>query len=166
MISFLKILGIKERDFIIALKVGAILDKSFLKYPPKLLPNAFNILKSLSKEYKLCLTSNTGITSPETYLKYLESLKIKNFFDKIYFSNQLEVAKPSIEMFNLILKDFNVEPQKVIHIGDNVFTDMFGAKKAGLKSILINKRKSVTYGFKIIPDNTIADISELSRLKI
>ena len=124
-------------------------------------PKTLELLKSLSKEYKLCLTSNTGITSPETYYKYLEIIGIKKLFDKIYLSNEIEIAKPSINIFKLILEDFNLNPENIIHIGDNIFTDIFGAKKAGFSAIYVNKRKGVDNELAFNPDYTVADISEL-----
>ena len=142
-------------------EVGAILDDCFIKYPPQMFPKTLELLKSLSKEYKLCLTSNTGITSAETYYKYLEIIGIKKLFNKIYLSNEIEIAKPSINIYKLILEDFNLTPENIIHIGDNIFTDIFGAKKAGFSAIYVNKRKGVDNELAFNPDYTVADISEL-----
>ena len=158
--KLLEILEIEQNDLIMK-EVGGILDDCFLKYPPKIFPKSIELLKSLSKEHKLCLTSNTGITSPETYYKYLEIIEIKNLFDKIYLSNEIEIAKPSIKIFKLIINDFSLNPENIIHIGDNIFTDIFGAKKAGFKAIYINKRKSVGNDLAFNPDHTVTDISEL-----
>ncbi|MEC9451270.1 MAG: HAD family hydrolase [Chloroflexota bacterium] len=158
--KLLELLNIKQDD-LIKNQIGDILDNCFLKYPPQLFPKSIELLKLLSKEYKLCLTSNTGITSPKTYYKYLEMIGIKNLFDKIYLSNEIKVAKPSIKIFKLILNDFSLNPENIIHIGDNIFTDIFGAKKAGFKAIYVNKRKGVDNDLAFNPDHTVTDISEL-----
>ncbi len=158
--KLLELLNLNQDD-LIKNEIGDILDSCFLRYPPKLFPKSIELLKLLSKEYKLCLTSNTGITSPKTYYKYLEIIGIKNLFDKIYLSNEIKVAKPSVKIFKLIIDDFKLDPDKVVHIGDNIFTDIFGAKKVGFRTIYVNKRKSVNNNLAFKPDNTITDISEL-----
>ena len=75
------------------------LDESFLSSPPQLFKNAKKVLRLLKNNYLICLTSNTGITSPKTYRKYLNNLGIIDIFDKVYLSNELLVAKPSSLVF-------------------------------------------------------------------
>ena len=137
------------------------LDKSFLSSPPKLFKSTKKILKRLKNNYHICLTSNTGITSPETYKIYLNNLGIKDIFDKIYLSNELMVAKPSSLIFRKISNDFKLKANQIVHVGDNLFTDIFGAKKIGMKTVYINKRKSVTNNLNFSSDYTVRDISEL-----
>ena len=67
-------------------------------------------------------------------------------------------------MFKFILNDFKLKPHEIVHVGDNLFTDIFGAKKCGIKSIHINKRNSVNDNLQIYPDYTLNDISELKDL--
>ena len=74
------------------------------------------------------------------------------------------IAKPSSLIFKKILDDFRLKPKQVIHVGDNIFTDIFGAQKTGISTLYINKRKSVQNGLKIIPDYTLKDISGLINL--
>jgi len=47
------------------------------------------------------------------------------------------LGKPSVAFFDLALRRLGVSPQEAVMIGDNVETDIKGAKAAGLCSILI-----------------------------
>lgn len=49
----------------------------------------------------------------------------------------INIGKPSKEIFNLVLQEHNVDPQKVLVIGDRIETDILGAKNAGLDSALV-----------------------------
>ena len=116
------------------------LDESFLSSPPQLFKNAKKVLRLLKNNYLICLTSNTGITSPKTYRKYLNNLGIIDIFDKVYLSNELLVAKPSSLVFKKITNDFKFKADQIVHVGDNIFTDIFGAKKISHVKTAINSK--------------------------
>ena len=137
------------------------LDESFLSSPPQLFKNTKKVLKLLKNNYSICLTSNTGITSPKTYRKYLNNIGIIDIFDKVYLSNELFIAKPSSLIFKKIINDFEFKADQIVHAGDNIFTDIFGAKKIGIRTVHINKRKSVHNYLNFTPDYTVRDISGL-----
>ena len=82
----------------------------------------------------------------------------------MYLSNELLVSKPSFSIFKIILDDFKLKPDEIVHIGDNLFTDIFGAKKCGFGTVFINKRNSVNNNLKIYPDYTVKDISKIPDL--
>ena len=162
--ELLNFLDIKIDNKLIEKEILNALDSSFLKHPPSIFSTAIKILNSLKKRYSLCLTSNTGITSPKIYRKYLDEVGIFDKFDKLYLSNELLVSKPSSSIFKIILDDFKLKPYEIVHIGDNLFTDIFGAKKCGFGTVFINKRNSVNNNLKIYPDYTVKDISKIPDL--
>ena len=99
------------------LEVLDALDSSFIEYPPSLFPKTIKVLDSLKNNYSICLTSNTGITSPNYYRRYLNNVGILDKFQKLYLSNELLVAKPSLSIFTprilearlIILEIFSIE---------------------------------------------------------
>ncbi len=159
--EILSFLNIKIDNKSFELEVLDALDSSFIEYPPSLFPKTIKVLDSLKNNYSICLTSNTGITSPNYYRRYLNNVGILDKFQKLYLSNELLVAKPSLSIFKIICDDFKLKPYEIVHIGDNLFTDIFGAKKCGFGAIHINKRNSVNDHINIHPDYTVKDISEL-----
>ena len=51
------------------------------------------------------------------------------------------VGKPALEFFNLALQALNIPRNKVIMIGDDMESDIAGAERAGIKSVLVKTGK-------------------------
>ena len=47
------------------------------------------------------------------------------------------IGKPGAYMFDLALEGIGVDPARVVMIGDRVATDVLGARRAGIKSVLV-----------------------------
>lgn len=74
------------------------------------------------------------------------------------------VGKPSESFFELALRDMDSEPGKTAVIGDDVFTDIEGAKRFGMRGILVKTGKyrgGIVEKFGIEPDKTLDSIAEL-----
>ncbi|WP_440862619.1 HAD family hydrolase [Symbiopectobacterium purcellii] len=67
-----------------------------------------------------------------------EALKKNGFFDydRIYVSSELGKTKSRGSMYEHIIKDLNVSPKDILHIGDNKHSDYIKAKLYGIQSIL------------------------------
>ena len=74
--EILSFLNIKIDNKSFELEVLDALDSSFIEYPPSLFPKTIKVLDSLKNNYSICLTSNTGITSPNYYRRYLNNVGI------------------------------------------------------------------------------------------
>ena len=83
-------------------------------------------LRLFEKEgFKLCVVSNN---------KYE---RVKNFTEKIgveFFVH--EALKPKAHGYNEASKEMNLPMNKIAAIGDQIFTDVWGAKRAGCFAIL------------------------------
>jgi FMN phosphatase YigB (HAD superfamily) len=53
------------------------------------------------------------------------------------FSDEVKLAKPSNQIFEMTLTELGVTPGQSIHIGDHVKNDVVGAKQIGMKTIWI-----------------------------
>jgi HAD superfamily hydrolase (TIGR01458 family) len=74
------------------------------------------------------------------------------------------MGKPSPEFFGLALLDMGVRPQEATMIGDDILTDVGGAKKAGMKGILVKTgkyREDAVRGSGIVPDLVLDSIAGL-----
>lgn len=74
------------------------------------------------------------------------------------------MGKPSKTFFDLALQDMRLRPAEVAMIGDDIFTDIGGAKQAGMTGILVRTGKfqndhPQTSG--IVPDRIIDSIADL-----
>jgi len=74
------------------------------------------------------------------------------------------VGKPSKEFFELALRKLDTRPYDTAIIGDDIFTDIRGAKRFGMKGILVKTGKysaGVVEEAEIEPDLIIDSISQL-----
>jgi len=77
------------------------------------------------------------------------------------------MGKPSPAFYSLALQDMGLSPDQVAMIGDDIITDIGGAKKAGMSGILVRTgkyRQDAVDSAAIKPDyiiDSIADIKEI-----
>lgn len=75
------------------------------------------------------------------------------------------MGKPSAEMFWLALKDLSVEPKEAAMIGDDIITDVGGAKRIGMKGILVRTGKfseELAGSSGITPDLVLGSLADLA----
>ncbi len=94
------------------------------KVPSKKLISLFDSLKDMG--FKVIIFSNAS-------KKRLEPFKNELLVDCSYSSK-----KPSKRKFLKVLKMFNFDLSEVAIIGDQLFTDIFGGNRIGIKTILVN----------------------------
>lgn len=57
--------------------------------------------------------------------------------ENVYVSQELNATKQTGKLFDLFLKENKYKANQVIHIGDNLAADVYGAEKAGIQSVHI-----------------------------
>ncbi len=72
-------------------------------------------------------------------LSTLENIGLAQYFDFILSSAVIGSAKPDQKIFREALRLSGVAPHEACHIGDEIRTDIEGAKRAGIHSILIDR---------------------------
>ncbi len=76
------------------------------------------------------------------------------------------IGKPSREFFLMAVKSMQLKPNEVLMVGDDIESDILGAKQAGLKAALVQTGKfsksDLEKGIK--PDFIIEDINELLKI--
>jgi len=95
---------------------------------------ALTKLKNANK--KIFLITNTYKPKVD-YI--LENKKINKFFDLVVISHEIKQPKSTGELFKVILEKFNLNPSQLIVVGDKFEEDIIGAKKAGIRSFLLNR---------------------------
>lgn len=69
--------------------------------------------------------------------------KLKSFFDvtftDIFVSEELGVAKPSLEFYGKALEKIGIEPKDIIYVGDSVKLDLEPALSIGMNAFLIDR---------------------------
>ena len=77
------------------------------------------------------------------------------------FSNDLAIAKPNHLIFDVTLEALGVKPRRVIHVGDNIHTDVAGAAAAGITTVWVSGTTQTDLPFAVKPDFTLQTILEL-----
>lgn len=115
----------------------------FIEYPPVLYDNnTYSILNQLQKHYKLFLISNTMLADGKTLRDVLYAHNI-NVFEQTIFSDEYNCSKPSPKIFDAAFSYMNCDKKEVLHIGDNITTDITGGSNYGFNTMLLNKGTSI-----------------------
>lgn len=101
----------------------------------KLNKNVLKILPELKRNYRIGLISDTVLTPGQHLAAKMRASGILHYFDVLAFSDQLGAVKPDTEVFNYILAKFKCRPEEVVHIGDFPWSDIEGAKRAGMYAV-------------------------------
>jgi len=120
--------------------------------------DALDVLRKLSGKYKLGLVSNFVI--PECVWKLLDKFGLGEFFDAVLVSAEINTRKPDPEIFERALKMLGVNASEAVVVGDTLGLDVKGAKNAGIRAILIERRPTE----EIVgaePDRVISSLKEL-----
>jgi putative hydrolase of the HAD superfamily len=104
--------------------------------PPYLNPDTLGILQWLkSKNKSIGLICNTGLTPGFGLRDFLIREDMATYFDLMLFSDEVGIRKPNPRIFQMAAEKLQVRPYEVVHVGDNLKSDVWGAKNAGFKAI-------------------------------
>jgi putative hydrolase of the HAD superfamily len=70
----------------------------------------------------------------------LRGLGLADTFDTVTISSLAQAAKPAPRIFQVALDKHAVDPEEALHIGDSLRDDVEGARKAGLRAILLDRK--------------------------
>jgi putative hydrolase of the HAD superfamily len=127
------------------------------KKHPFVYPDTFQVLNTLKDDYVLVLMTNG---SPHLQrLKLQMTQELIPYFEEIVISGSIGQGKPDPAMFIHALDSLSLRKEEVIMVGDNLMTDILGAKRAGIRNVWINRN-----GYKpeeVIPDYELKELTEL-----
>lgn len=116
------------------------LDKAYcrpiLSAPPIANSGAREVLAALRKRgLRLALICNTGRTPGKMLRLVLDRLNIGPFLSVLTFSDEVGWRKPHPDIFLRTLMALGVAPGEAAHVGDDVTTDVAGARGIGMRAI-------------------------------
>jgi putative hydrolase of the HAD superfamily len=123
---------------------------AFLDELPKkknLLPNTIEVLNYLQGRYPMAIVTN-GFD--ELQANKMHASGIHHYFQRIVTSQRAGAKKPERRIFDFTLEEMGFTPAQSLMIGDNLQTDIAGARMAGLDTVFFNPhnnqhQESVTY---------------------
>lgn len=104
-----------------------------------LLPHAHETLQYLADKYTLTVVTN-GFE--EIQQMKLTSGNLTGYFDHIITSQKAGHKKPAREIFDYALGQNGIASHEAIMIGDNLVTDIAGARNASIDTVFFNPEKT------------------------
>jgi FMN phosphatase YigB (HAD superfamily) len=100
------------------------------------------LLLELKEKYRTFLLSNNNIIHCTWIFSYLEKEfgfdNYDDYFEKAYFSQDTGMRKPNVEIFEMVLKENNLDPNETLFIDDSP-QHIAGAQKAGIRTLLMTE---------------------------
>jgi putative hydrolase of the HAD superfamily len=125
---------------------------------PQLAPGAIDALVSVqSAGVKTALVSNAGVTTAPALRWLLEEYDLRPHLDLLFFSDEMEIAKPDPAIFRHALEALGVPPHQAAFVGDAPLNDISGAQAAGIFAVQVGDRSRDG----VVPDARIDSLSEL-----
>jgi glucose-1-phosphatase len=102
-------------------------------------PARFEMLLRLAKKYNLFVLSNTN----KTHIDWVHNDLKKNhnivdyetnFFKKVYYSHEINLRKPNVEIYEFVLRDAQLVAEETLFIDDN-FDNVEAAKTLNIQTI-------------------------------
>jgi putative hydrolase of the HAD superfamily len=126
-----------------------------------LCPNTRDVLVKLKKlGYRLGLITNSELFIVNGILK---KNKLDDFFDVKVISGVVKAYKPNHILFEIAIELAKCTSEEVLYIGDSEI-DIMGAKKVGLKTVIVHRNEVPDIEIGIRPDYMINDLLELPNL--
>jgi HAD superfamily hydrolase (TIGR01549 family) len=133
----------------------------------KLRPHATTVLEKLASRFALGLVSN--FTYATVVHAGLEKLGIRSYFCTVLVSQDFGWRKPSLKVFQEILKRLNVTGEEAVYVGDSPEEDIKGAQRVGMKTIFIPSQfynLADLEGASVHPDFKIKNLDEILQIPL
>lgn len=95
-----------------------------------------DLIRILKRKYKIYLFTNTN----EMNDRYNKNTGIYNYFDEIFCSFKMGMAKPDLGVYQFVLAEITTNPEETVFI-DNQEENLLPAKTLGMKTILFDVLK-------------------------
>lgn len=100
----------------------------------ELLAGAGRVLRSFADRYRLGVVTNGPRDAQE---RKVAASGVADYAETIVYAGHETAPKPAPEPFALALDRLGVGPERAVHVGNSVASDVSGANAAGLRSVWI-----------------------------
>ncbi|MDQ3552839.1 MAG: HAD family hydrolase [Chloroflexota bacterium] len=126
----------------------------------RLFDDARILLDAIEPDLGLAVVTNGA---SDTQRGVLRALGIEGRFHAVIVSGEVGVAKPDPAVFELALDVLDVPADHAWHVGDNVLTDVAGARAAGLTAVWLNRDGATPPAGAEKPDLVVSSLTEFGR---
>ncbi|WP_087026278.1 HAD family hydrolase [Thaumasiovibrio subtropicus] len=116
----------------------------FTQWPVGLFPSMPSLLTSLKQDYTLVAFTNTNSLH---YPRLIDEFKLETYFDHIFASHLMHLAKPDLAAFEHVLQALGTTADQVIFIDDNI-ANIQTARNMGIHALHASGEAAVTLALK------------------
>ena len=113
--------------------------QQFTNWPLGFFPGAGRLLRSIHDRITLSVLSNTNELH---WPRITNEFKLADYFDHMFASHQLQMAKPDSEIYEHVISELKVEPGKILFMDDNQ-NNIAAAKKIGMHAVRVHGLEQV-----------------------
>jgi putative hydrolase of the HAD superfamily len=115
----------------------------------QLYPDVKKVLDELRSSYRIALVSDA---QPSYALPEIKAVGLDGYFDPIIISAQYGFRKPDKRLIEMALDGIKLPPSEVVFVGNDMYRDIYGARRLGIKNIFVNSNQGDKYHENTIPD--------------
>lgn len=119
----------------------------------KLYPQVKEVLNELSQKY---IIASASIAQASYTRIELQELGIEQYFQHLVFSSEIGFKKPSTFFYRKALEIVQLEPEECIMIGNDLYDDIYGAKRMGIHAIFVDNPITPQEQINVQPDAAIS----------
>jgi 2-haloacid dehalogenase len=127
-------------------------------------PDSTEALLKLQKKFKLAILSNVD----DDLFEYSKE-KIGVSFHKVFTAEQIGSYKPALKNFRYAIDNLKYPEEKILHVAQSLYHDILPAKKLGLTTVWVNRRREkdgfgATPPVDAKPDFEVGNLASLALL--
>jgi putative hydrolase of the HAD superfamily len=126
-----------------------------------LYPHVPEVLGVLRERYPLALVTD----AQSAYARgELHKVGLLGYFDPIVVSGDHGYRKPDRRLFEFALNGMGVAAQHTLYVGNDMHRDIYGARTAGLRTVMFDSDQGTKSYPGCVPDYTITDFRDLLKI--
>jgi putative hydrolase of the HAD superfamily len=123
-----------------------------------LYPHAREVLDVLREHYPLAVVTD----AQSAYARgELHRAGLLGYFDPIIVSGDHGYRKPDRRLFQFALDGMGVAAAHGLYVGNDMHRDIFGAREAGMTTVMFDSDQGTKTYLDCVPDHTITDLRDL-----
>ena len=137
---------------------AAVVFRAAGRYRLECYDGVYDILNDLKRHYQMAAVSDGQSlwAMPE-----LQSVSLDHLFAPVVVSGDHGYRKPDARLFNKALEVMQLPPEEVIFIGNDMYRDVYGAHKLGMKTVFFKSNQGDHNYHGAEPDYIIYNFNEL-----
>lgn len=117
---------------------------------------SIDLLNQLAKDYPVIAITNGNVD--------VEQIGLQDSFKLILKAGNGLKSKPHQDLFSHAANSLGIEVSDILHIGDHLITDVFGAQNNHAQAVWFNPEKAPLSGAKLLPSLELHDLQQLLKI--